>query len=126
MSPKSAVISLGSNIDALINIDLAVSILYNRFDVINFAGPVQTTPVGLTDQPDFFNAAILLNTDLDQPALIHSLKEIEDEVGRDRSRPHYGPREIDLDLVLWNGDVVDNDYYERDFLRKLVDEVLKD
>jgi len=126
MSPKTVVISLGSNIDPLRNIESAMSILHNRFDVKKLAGPIRTTPVGPQDQPDFYNAAALLRTNLEQPALVHTLKAIEDEMGRDRSRSRFGPREIDLDLVLWDGAVVDNDYYERDFLRKLVDEVLKE
>jgi len=126
MSPKTVVISLGSNIDALCNIESAMSILHNRFDVEKLAGPIRTTPVGPQDQPDFYNAAVLLKTNLEQPAMVHALKAIEDEMGRDRSRPRFGPREIDLDLVLWDGAVVDSDYYERDFLRKLVDEVLKE
>ncbi len=126
MKSETAVIAIGSNIDAVCNIDRAMRILRNRFDVRNYAGPIQTTPVGLTDQPDFFNAAVLVKTNLDQAALVHYLKAIEDEMGRDRSRPRFGPREIDLDLVVWNGNIVDNDYYERDFLKRLVDEVLKD
>ncbi|MGM0375569.1 MAG: 2-amino-4-hydroxy-6-hydroxymethyldihydropteridine diphosphokinase [Bacteroidota bacterium] len=126
MSQKTAVIALGSNIDAVRNIEHAMSILRDRFELVNSAGPIKTTPVGIKNQPDFYNAAVLLKTNLDQQALVRSLKAIEDEMGRDRSRPRYGPREIDLDIVVWNGDIADNDYYERDFLRRLVDEVCKD
>lgn len=123
---RTAIIILGSNIDAARNIDIANRILGQRFEVLNYAGPIQTKPIGREVQPDFYNAAVLLKTNLNQSALVRSLKAIEDEIGRDRSRSHYGPREIDLDLVVWNGDIVDNDYYEREFLRRLVGEVLKD
>ena len=121
----SAVIALGSNIDAARNIEQAIRILYSRFDVQTSSGPVKTTPVGVEDQPDFLNAALLLKTGLEQSAIVQELKAIEDEMGRDRSREKFGPREIDLDLVAWDQQIVDDDYYDRDFLRKLVDDVLK-
>jgi 7,8-dihydro-6-hydroxymethylpterin-pyrophosphokinase len=44
-------------------------------------------------------------------------------MGRDRTAPKFGPRNIDLDIVVWNGEIVDNDYYTRDFLQKSVDEI---
>jgi 2-amino-4-hydroxy-6-hydroxymethyldihydropteridine diphosphokinase len=45
------------------------------------------------------------------------LKDLEDQMGRDRSQPKFGPRNIDLDILIWNNKVVDPDYYTRDFLR---------
>ena len=53
-----------------------------------------------------------------------ALKNLENRMGRDRTRPKFGPREIDLDVILWNGQVVDEDYNTRDFLQALVKEVL--
>jgi 2-amino-4-hydroxy-6-hydroxymethyldihydropteridine diphosphokinase len=50
---------------------------------------------------------------------------IEDKLGRDRSRPKFGPREIDLDVLMFDGEIVDEDYYTRDFLQILVDQVKK-
>ena len=52
------------------------------------------------------------------------LKKIEDRLKRDRTQPRFGPRTIDLDVVVWNGKVVDRDYYTREFLKNAVDEVL--
>jgi 2-amino-4-hydroxy-6-hydroxymethyldihydropteridine diphosphokinase len=45
-------------------------------------------------------------------------------MGRDRTIPKFGPRNIDLDIVVWNGTIVDEDYYTRDFLQKSVAELL--
>jgi 2-amino-4-hydroxy-6-hydroxymethyldihydropteridine diphosphokinase len=61
-----------------------------------------TAPVGYTEQPDFVNAALLLETELEPPDLMHSLLAIELSMGRDRSSavPAKGPRIIDLDLLL--------------------------
>jgi len=38
-------------------------------------------------------------------------------MGRDRSQKKFGPRNIDLDILIWNNVVVDQDYYTRSFLR---------
>jgi len=44
-------------------------------------------------------------------------------MGRDRTVAKFGPRCIDLDIAVWNGEIVDKDYYTRDFLKKSVDEI---
>ena len=67
-----------------------------------------------------------METDLEQQSLKKELKQIEDILGRDRSLPKFGPRTIDLDILIWNKKVVDEDYYERDFLRKGVEEIIPD
>jgi len=53
------------------------------------------------------------------------LKKIEDALGRDRSGPAFGPRTMDLDIVVWNDKIVDDDYHTRDFLRNSVDALMK-
>jgi len=65
-----------------------------------------TDPVGYLDQPQFVNAAALLETTLTPLELLHGLLTIERAMGRDRtSAPPKGPRIIDLDLLLY-GDVI--------------------
>jgi len=65
-----------------------------------------TVPVGYLDQPQFVNAAALLETSLSPIDLLHGLLAIEHAMGRDRSTaPPKGPRIIDLDLLLY-GDFV--------------------
>lgn len=118
------IVGLGSNISPEKNIQLAFKKLGARYEILRISGPVKTAPLGITEQPVFFNAAVLIKTIEEEEVLVKHLKEIEDEMGRDRSRPKYGPREIDLDILVWNGEIVDKDYYERDFLQKLVQDVL--
>jgi 2-amino-4-hydroxy-6-hydroxymethyldihydropteridine diphosphokinase len=66
----------------------------------------ETAPVGFLDQPNFTNAALLLDTELEPEELLAALLAIERAMGRDRSSaPAKGPRIIDLDLLLM-GDVV--------------------
>ena len=66
----------------------------------------ETEPVGYLDQPRFLNGAAALETDLGPRELLDALLEVERELGRVRGEgPRYGPRPIDLDLLL-HGDVV--------------------
>lgn len=68
----------------------------------------QTDPVGYTDQPQFVNAAALLETDVPPLELLHGLLAIEHSMGRDRaSAPPKGPRIIDLDLLMYGNVVLD-------------------
>ncbi len=75
----------------------------------------------MTNQPDFTNGAVSIITHLDKDQLKKILKRIEDDLGRDRSLPAFGPRTMDLDIVVWNNKIVDDDYHTRDFLRNSVD-----
>ena len=124
--PNEVVIGLGSNIDPEANLEQAVLELKSRFKVSKRSQWTRTKPIGIQDQPDFYNGALLMETELEQQSLKKELKRIEDILGRDRSLPKFGPRTIDLDILIWNKKVVDEDYYERDFLRKGVEEIIPD
>ena len=124
--PHKVVIGLGSNIDPEANLEQAVQELKSRFKVSKRSQWTRTKPIGIQDQPDFYNGALLMETELEQQSLKQELKRIEDILGRDRSLPKFGPRTIDLDILIWNKKVVDEDYYERDFLRKGVEEIIPD
>lgn len=117
------IIGIGSNINAEINISKMLEILKTKVEVIKVSKFLKTKPIGIINQPDFTNGAVKVKSDLDQKNLVGLLKGIEDEMGRDRSNPKFGPRCIDLDIAVWNGRIVDEDYYTRDFLRKSVDEL---
>ncbi|MFC7301609.1 2-amino-4-hydroxy-6-hydroxymethyldihydropteridine diphosphokinase [Cognatiluteimonas weifangensis] len=73
------------------------------------ASRLYRTPAwGNTAQPDFVNAAALLQTRLDARALLDALLEIERRFGRDRERgERWGPRTLDLDLLLYGADSID-------------------
>ena len=124
--PHEVVIGLGSNIDPEANLEQAVLGLKSRFKVSKRSQWIRTKPIGIQDQPDFYNGALLMETELEQQSLKKELKRIEDILGRDRNLPKFGPRSIDLDILIWNKKVIDEDYYERDFLRKGVEEIIPD
>ena len=119
-----AVVGIGSNLDAEKNIALMLELLGTHVQIEKVSSLLITKPIGIINQPDFTNGAVKINTQLDRVQLEVLLKSIEDEMGRDRSAPKFGPRNIDLDLAVWNGEIVDNDYYSRDFLKKSVDEII--
>jgi 2-amino-4-hydroxy-6-hydroxymethyldihydropteridine diphosphokinase len=67
----------------------------------------ETEPWGIVDQPRFLNAVAEIETELTPRALLERLLEIERELGRTRDAIRYGPRTIDLDLLLYGDEVVD-------------------
>ena len=68
---------------------------------------IETEPWGYADQPRFLNAVAELETDEGPRALLQRLLEVERALGRTREGPRYGPRVIDLDLLLYGDEVVD-------------------
>jgi 2-amino-4-hydroxy-6-hydroxymethyldihydropteridine diphosphokinase len=68
----------------------------------------ETDPVGKLDQPRFVNAALALETSLPARELLDRLLEVERALGRDRSvEERWGPRTIDLDLLLYGEETID-------------------
>ncbi len=65
----------------------------------------ETAAWGKTDQPAFLNQALLLHTDLEAPELMQTLLSIEEIMGRHREEK-YGPRIIDIDVLLFNNTVL--------------------
>ena len=67
----------------------------------------ETEPVGLAEQPDFLNAAAAIDTELPPRELLDRLLGIERRLGRTREGPRFGPRTIDLDLLLYGDEQLD-------------------
>ncbi len=121
---NNVVLGVGSNIDPERNIARVQELLAERFRVLGASRWTRTKPVGNPAQPDFINGAIRLQTGLDQPRLQGALKDIEHRMGRVATNDRFGPRIIDLDIVVWNDRIVDPDFYARDFLRAAVLELM--
>ena len=67
----------------------------------------ETKPVGLVDQPRFLNAAARLRTTLGARELLDALLAVEAGLGRTREGQRWGPRKIDLDLLLFGEEQID-------------------
>ncbi|MGZ4441274.1 MAG: 2-amino-4-hydroxy-6-hydroxymethyldihydropteridine diphosphokinase [Gaiellaceae bacterium] len=76
-------------------------------DVVAVSSFRETDPVGYLDQPRFLNAAAALDTELEPRALLDRLLDVERELGRTRESPRFGPRTIDLDLLLYGDRMID-------------------
>lgn len=98
-----AYIALGSNLgDKAANLGEAVKLLQAKgLQIRAVSSFFQTEPYGVTDQPEFINAAACVETSLPPEALLKLLLETELEMGRVRLR-HWGERNIDLDLLLYD------------------------
>jgi 2-amino-4-hydroxy-6-hydroxymethyldihydropteridine diphosphokinase len=103
-----AYIGLGSNLgDREGNLRAALARLAGLGEV-RASSFRETDPVGVTDQPKFLNAAAKLSTDLPARDLLDALLAIERDLGRDRSREQrWGPRTLDLDLLLYADEVIE-------------------
>ena len=78
-----------------------------RTTVLRSTAPIETEPVGYEDQPPFLNAAAKVATTRSSRELLELLLEVERELGRVRGEgPRYGPRTIDLDLLLYGDDTI--------------------
>ena len=98
-------LGLGSNVgDTRAHLRQAVDALPGHgVQVLASSSLYETEPVGLVlDQPDFLNACLRVETDLDPEDLLDACKAVEREVGRAAGGPRHGPRVIDVDLLLLN------------------------
>jgi 2-amino-4-hydroxy-6-hydroxymethyldihydropteridine diphosphokinase len=105
-----AYIGLGANLgDRERTIRRAIEILGAEpgVEVVAVSTLRVTDPVGYVDQPRFLNGAAAIETELEPRELLDRLLAVERALGRDRSGPRYGPRTIDLDLLLYGDRVVD-------------------
>lgn len=120
-----AYIALGSNLgDKEKNLRRALLLLTQQgVEVVRVSSFLSTEPYGVTDQPQFFNAVACVRTSLAPLALLDVLLATELAMGRVRLR-HWGERNIDLDLLLYEDVVLDTkrlrlphpDMQNRDFV----------
>jgi 2-amino-4-hydroxy-6-hydroxymethyldihydropteridine diphosphokinase len=101
-------IALGSNINPEYNMREAVRRLASRCRLLAVSPVYETAPVGKTDQPNFLNAVVLIETDLTAAELkTQVLQVIEQELGRVRTEDKNAPRTIDLDIALFDDQILD-------------------
>jgi 2-amino-4-hydroxy-6-hydroxymethyldihydropteridine diphosphokinase len=105
-----AYVGLGANLgDREGTIRRALELLDERagIRIVGVSTFRETEPVGYLDQPRFVNAAAELDTTLAPRELLDALLAVERELGRMRGGPRFGPRTIDLDLLVYGDRVVD-------------------
>ncbi|HTV91431.1 MAG TPA: 2-amino-4-hydroxy-6-hydroxymethyldihydropteridine diphosphokinase [Verrucomicrobiae bacterium] len=104
-----AYIGIGSNLDEPVQqVRSAIVALRALGDVAAVSSLYRTAPWGKTDQPEFVNAVVALDTKLDPRPLLHGLKWLERELGREEDGERWGPRTIDFDILLYGDQEVDD------------------
>ena len=99
-----AYVGLGANLGhRRATIERAVELLAEapEIEVVDVSSLRETDPVGVLDQPRFLNGVAVLETTLAPRALLELLLDVERRLGRRRDGTRWGPREIDLDLLLY-------------------------
>jgi 2-amino-4-hydroxy-6-hydroxymethyldihydropteridine diphosphokinase len=110
VAAKRAYIGLGANLgDRRAALDAALAALGARpgVEVVAVSRVRETDPWGLVEQPPFLNAAAALDTTLGPRGLLDALLAVERDLGRTRDGPRWGPRTIDLDLLLYGDEQID-------------------
>ena len=108
----TAYIGLGSNLaDPAKQIQLAVdaiaAVAQSRISALSSL--YFSRPMGPQDQPDYMNAVLALDTELAPIALLDALQAIEQRAGRVRKGNRWGPRILDLDILLYDAQVIDSE-----------------
>ncbi len=67
-----------------------------------------STPMGPQDQPEYINAVVVIDTQLSPLALLDCTQAIEQEQGRERKAERWGPRTLDLDILLYGDEIIDS------------------
>jgi 2-amino-4-hydroxy-6-hydroxymethyldihydropteridine diphosphokinase len=105
-----AYVGLGANLgdrEAALRAALTALDANEGIDVTAVSTFRETDPVDYVDQPRFLNAAAALDTTLAPRELLDALLEVERSLGRTREGPRFGPRTIDLDLLLYGDESFD-------------------
>lgn len=133
---KKAYIGIGSNIgDKTANCKKAIELLKEnpQIKAAKISSFYETEPVGYKEQEWFVNCAVEIETDLNPQELILLCQTIESKLGRKR-KIKYGPRIIDLDILLYNNDIIDTtelkiphpEMHKRSFVLKPLSDIAPD
>ncbi|AEH34074.1 2-amino-4-hydroxy-6-hydroxymethyldihydropteridine diphosphokinase [Vibrio anguillarum] len=105
-------IAVGSNLgDPIAQAEQAIEALkclpHSRF--LSASSLYSSTPMGPQNQPDYINAVVAIETDLTPFELLDCTQSIELEQGRVRKEERWGPRTLDLDILLYGNEVIDSE-----------------
>ncbi|HHA1258854.1 TPA: 2-amino-4-hydroxy-6-hydroxymethyldihydropteridine diphosphokinase [Enterobacter asburiae] len=107
-----AYIAIGSNLASpLEQVNAAVQALGEipQSKIVAVSSFYRTPPLGPQDQPDYLNAAVVLETALDAETLLDNTQRIELQQGRVRKEERWGPRTLDLDIMLFGHETINTE-----------------
>jgi 2-amino-4-hydroxy-6-hydroxymethyldihydropteridine diphosphokinase len=109
MTPLRCYIGLGANLEQPVaQLQQAVQALKQlaHSSLVAVSGFYGSKPMGPQDQPDYVNAVAAINTTLTAEQLLDALQQIEQQQGRKRKAERWGPRTLDLDILLYGDQVI--------------------
>ena len=121
----STIISVGSNIEPHKNCEAAKIILLKETIFKGNAKYIITKPWGYEDQADFLNGAFWLETNYNFEKFNSYLKTVEKRLDRIKNGNKAGPRTIDLDIVIWDNEIIVDDFYDKDFVQIPVIDIIE-
>jgi len=124
MKNNSVILLLGSNIEPQKNIPQALELLAHYCGTIKKSRVWETEAVG-NSGPNFLNVAVQITTRLDQPEIkTRIITPIENQLKRVRTKDKFAPRTIDLDIIIFNDEIVDQNLWEKAFISLPVSELV--
>ena len=105
-------IAVGSNLSDPVNqAKQAINSLKTlpKSEFLQASSLYSSSPMGPQDQPDYINAVVAVKTELTPLELLDSTQAIEQEQGRVRKEERWGPRTLDLDIILFGDEVIDSE-----------------
>lgn len=122
---NKALLSIGSNTNALFNLNRAIKKLQLNFNNIQFTETAESKPYGTIYKRPFLNTLAYFKTNMSKDELINCFKSIEIEMGRRPNDKEQGKVIIDIDLIKWNNEIVKPEDFKRSYVRNLLEFVPK-
>jgi len=123
---NKALISIGTNEERKKNLTLCHRFLNNEFDNIHYSDTSVTKPYGATYKNDFLNQLAIIYTEKEKEEVAFLLKKAEKEIGRNAADKLKGIVKIDIDLVIWNDEVLKPADITRSYIKDLLPSLQKD
>ncbi len=117
---NKALISIGTNVDRKANLALCHELLNAVFPEITYSDTSITTPYGNTYKDDFLNQLAFVYTLAAKEDVLERLKSIEKKIGRNATDKINGKVKIDIDLVMWNDEILKPDDMKRSYITDLL------
>jgi 2-amino-4-hydroxy-6-hydroxymethyldihydropteridine diphosphokinase len=118
------IISISSNYQAEKLLIKAIELLHVNFPSILFSEKVETEPMGKGYTSNFFNLAAVFECPDSFEQLNAQFKKMEMEFGRTAELKLQKIVPLDIDIILWNNEVVREDYYKFPVLRELISQIV--
>jgi len=117
---NKVLLSIGTNEDKEANLAACHELLDNSFEEIHYSGTSVTSPYGAHYKNDFLNQLAIVYTNKEKEEISLLLKSIEKEMGRKKADKEKGVVKIDIDLVIWNGEVLKPTEISRSYIADLL------